>query len=368
MNILILNWRDTSHPKSGGAEIVTMEHAKSWVRSGHNVTWLTAGYSCSLPDEIIQGVKIIRRWGSFSIYVYVPFFLLNHGNQFDVIVDEVHGFPFFSPFFTNTPVLVFIHEIAGEIWDYMFQFPKNIIGKFLESLYFYVYKSCFFWTIAPSTVNELIAHGIPKDHITAIPNSIVVPDHIHITNEKEKKPTYIFVSRVVKMKGIEEVVKAFSFIVKEQRDAQLWIVGSGDDNYINQLKTMMKEYNVLDKIHFFGKVSEGKKYFLMSHAHILLHASVKEGWGLVVLEAAHVGTPAIVYNVSGLRDVVKDNKTGVVLSINSPQQMATDAVNLFVDSKRYASYQVHGKKWVNSLSWDDITSRSLQLLLKTAHI
>src|SRR5437879_3318402 len=42
MNILILNWRDSKNPLAGGAEIVTLEHAKAWVRAGHHVTWFTS--------------------------------------------------------------------------------------------------------------------------------------------------------------------------------------------------------------------------------------------------------------------------------------------------------------------------------------
>ena len=191
MNILILNWRDIRHPKFGGAEVVTMEHAKGWVAAGNEVTWLTASYSGAKKEEIFQKVRFIRRAGSLTIYLYVPLFLLTHWNAFDVIVDEVHGFPFFSPLFTGKPVVVFIHEIAGEIWDYMFSFPKNTIGKLLERWYFHLYRYCLFWTDAPSTINELVAHGIPRGQCTAIPCPIPpgYQRYIRKTVKKELRPT-----------------------------------------------------------------------------------------------------------------------------------------------------------------------------------
>ncbi|MFZ2025206.1 MAG: glycosyltransferase family 4 protein [Microgenomates group bacterium] len=364
MNILLLNWRDKSHPKSGGAELVTMEHAKGWVKAGHSVTWLTGWYNGGKQEEIIDGVHIVRRAGSLTIYPYAVAYLFLHARKFDVIVDEVHGFPFFSPLFTKTPVVMFIHEIAGEIWDYMFSFPKNIIGKWLERWYFLVYRRCLVWTDAPSTVEELIERGIPKSQCFAIPCPITAQGSNVGLYKKEINPTYIFVSRVVRMKGIEEVVKAFSFILKEQSKAQLWIVGDGETTYIEELKTMMKEYGIYDHVTFFGLVSEQKKYECLTKAHMLLHASVKEGWGLVVLEAASVLTPAVVYNVHGLRDVVKDGETGVVIRNNSPQIMAQEAVRLYGDTKRYAEYQKNGKTWVLSLKWDDVTKQSLALLQK----
>lgn len=368
MNILILNWRDVTHPKSGGAELVTMEHAKGWVHNGHMVTWLTAGYEGGPRDEKVDGVVFIRRAGSFTIYLYVWWFIIRNAWKFDVIVDEVHGFPFFSPLFTRKPVIVFIHEIAGEIWDYMFPFPKNIIGKFLERLYFRVYKKCFFWTDAPSTVKELISRGIPAKQCRAIACPIVKRQPTSNKQQaKEKSPTFLFVSRVVRMKGIEEIIKAFSFIVRLQPNAQLWIVGGGEHAYIQELKRMINEYGIGGNTMFFGEVSDKKKFDLMVRAHLLLHASVKEGWGLVVLEAASVGTPAVVYNVSGLCDVVKHDSTGIVLSQNSPSEMAHSALSLVKDQMRYRSMQAHGKAWVASLSWPKAIGESLGVLLSATY-
>ena len=390
MNILILNWRDVSHPLSGGAEIVTMEHAKRWVAMGHTVTWFTSWYPEAKQKEVVEGVYIIRRAGSLTVYLHALWYMLFRGNAFDVIVDEVHGFPFFSPLVTKKPVVVFIHEIAGEIWDFMYPFPINVIGKYIEKHYFRFYKHCLFWTDAESTVHELVERGIPKEQCIAIPCPIILdtkfldPSSLFLgkntkkqndTNQylrtknqelrtKNKEPTYIFVSRVVKMKGIEEVIKAFSFIIRSQPQAALWIVGGGEVAYREKLQRMIADYNVEKHVCFLGKVPEEKKVELMKKAHILLHASVKEGWGLVVLEAASVGTPAVVYDVPGLRDVVKNEKTGVVLSENSPKEMAKQAILLYKDKHRYAQYQKEGNVWVNSLSWKDVAEESLMWLEK----
>jgi glycosyltransferase involved in cell wall biosynthesis len=366
MRILILNWRDVRHPKSGGAELVTMEHAKGWVAAGHSVTWLTASYEGAKYESIVEGVTFVRRWGSLSVYLYAPIYLLMNARLFDVIVDEVHGFPFFSPLFTRKPVVVFIHEIAREIWDYMFSFPKNVIGKFLEHWYFRLYRHCLFWTDAPSTVDELVFRGIPRSQCTAIPCPIVKQpgtrnQELRTTN-KEHHPTYIFLSRVVRMKGVEEIIKAFSFIVRTETSAKLWIVGSGEPAYIEELKRMMREYGIEGHVTFYGNVSEKRKFELLSRAHLLLHASVKEGWGLVVLEAAAVGTPAIVYNVPGLRDVVIHGKTGIVIESCSPREMAQEAIKLYMDRSRYGEYQRNAQKRATSLRWSNAVKQSLALL------
>jgi glycosyltransferase involved in cell wall biosynthesis len=198
---------------------------------------------------------------------------------------------------------------------------------------------------------------------------MIQADGLGIKNtKKEKDPTYVFVSRVVRMKGIEEIIKAFSFIARAKVQSKLWIVGGGQDSYITELKHMMADYGIGERVTFFGNVSEQRKYELMSRAHLLLHASVKEGWGLVVLEAASVGTPAIVYNVTGLKDVVKNGETGLVISDNSPSEMAREAMKLFSDGKTYALYSKNGRQWAKSLRWPDAVKQSLRILDHAQHL
>lgn len=361
MNILILNWRDPKNPKSGGAEIVTLEHAKAWIRNGNSVTWFTSKFKNSQKSEKIQGVNIVRRGSFFTVYLYAPFFYLFSKNKFDIVIDEIHGLPFFTPLFVRKPKIAFIHEVADEIWDYMFPFPLNKIGKFIEPLYFKLYKNIKFWTDAESTIEDLVIKGIKRKNCVAI-NCPINNKPVENFPKKEEVPTFIFVSRVVKMKGIEEVIRAFFYILREIKDARLWIVGDGDKAYVDELKETMRSFSISTKVNFFGQVNDNKKLELMKKAHLLLHASIKEGWGLVVIEAASQATPSVVYNVSGLRDSVKNGKTGIVLKENNAKELAREAINLIRNKKEYQSFQKNGILWSKSLTWEKATKKSFELI------
>lgn len=361
MKILILNWRDPKNPKSGGAEIVTLEHAKAWVKNGHTVTWFTSKFKGAKKEEKISGVNIVRRGNFITVYFLAPFYYLFSKNIFDLVIDEIHGLPFFTPLYVKIPKIAFIHEVADEIWDYMFPFPLNKIGKLIEPLYFKLYRNVKFWTDADSTIDDLVNKGIKRKNCVAI-NCPVSNKPLKTLHKKEEVPTFIFVSRVVKMKGIEEVIRAFFYILQELKDARLWIVGDGDKKYVEELKETMRSYSISTKVKFFGRVSEEEKLELMKKAHLLLHASVKEGWGLVVIEAASQGTPSVVYNVSGLKDSVKNGKTGIVLEENTSKEMAREAVSLIKNKKRYQSFQKNGLEWVGSLTWERATRQSEALL------
>ncbi|HVZ67453.1 MAG TPA: glycosyltransferase family 4 protein [Patescibacteria group bacterium] len=361
MNILILNWRDPANPKSGGAETVTMEHASAWVKAGHKVTWFSSMFNGAKQIEIIRGVEVFRRGNPLTVYILAPLFYLFSKRSFDLVLDEIHGLPFLTPLYIKKPKLVLIHEVAGEIWSYMFPFPISMVGKFAESLYFKLYKKIYFWVPSKSTMDDLIKMGIKKRYIKLINDGI---DNKPLTKLpiKEKTPTFIFVSRIVKMKGVEEVIKSFFFILKELKDGNLWIVGDGDPEYIEYLKEVLRSYSISAKVKFFGRVSNAEKFKLMSKANLLLHASRKEGWGLVVIEAASQATPSVVYDVSGLRDSVINGKTGIVITENKPESMARAAIDLIKDNRKYNKYQNNCLAWAKRLEWDKPIKESLELI------
>ncbi len=361
MNILILNWRDTKNPKSGGAEVVTLEHAKAWAKKGHKVTWFSSKFKNSKKEEIIDGVRIVRRGTYLTVFLHAPFFYFFSKQKFDLVIDEIHGIPFFTPLYVRKPKIAFIHEVADEIWDYMYPFPLNKIGKFIEPLYFKLYSKVKFWTDANSTIDDLVKKGINRKRCVAI-NCPIGNKTLNSLPKKEIKPTFIFVSRVVKMKGIEDVIRAFFYILRELKDANLWIVGDGEKKYVDELKETMRSFSISSKVKFFGFVPNDKKLELMRKAHILLHASIKEGWGLVVVEAASQGTPSVVYNVAGLRDSVKNKETGIVLNENSSKTMAEQALSLLKDKKKYKIFQENSLTWAKSLTWERATKQSLELL------
>lgn len=361
MNILVFNWRDPKNPKAGGAEIVTMEHAKAWIAAGHTVTWFTSSFAGAKHPETIGGVDIVRRGTIFTVHLLAPFYYFSTKKNVDIIVDEIHGLPFFTPLYARVPIVAFIHEVADEIWEYMGVFPLNIIGRWIEKLCLRVYTRVPFWTDAASTVDDLVDVGIPRAHCNVIPCPIVNKP-VTTMPTKEKHPTFLFVSRIVKMKGIEDVLRAFAYIQKQSTASVLWVIGGGDPHYVAALKRLTKKLGIVGNVKFMGYVSEAKKLDYMRRAHLLLHASVKEGWGLVVLEAASQGTPSVVYDVAGLRDTVKHGKTGIVLTENTPETMAEAAHLLIEDPERYKKLQKAGLSWVSSIRWPDVTKQSLTLL------
>lgn len=370
MNILILNWRDKKNPKSGGAEILTHEISRRWVRAGHRVTQFSAQFEGSREEETVDGIKIIRQGYSdarflFSSVHFLAFkYYQKNKDRIDAVVDEVHGLPFFTTLYVNKRKVVLICEVAEELWIKMFGLILGSIGRLMEKMYLrFLYKDTPYLTISNSTKGELIKKGVKPQNITVLPMGLTVPKKIKSV-EKEKSPTLIFVGRLSKSKGVEDTILALEKISKEKSNIRLWIVGSGEKEYVNHLKEVATKLNVVSKITFWGFVSDEKKFELMARAHLLLAPSVKEGWGLIVPEAASVATPSIVYDVLGLREIVENGVNGIITSENIPAQLAKEAINIFSDKNKYESLRANAKKSSLNYNWDNTAKVALEIIQK----
>lgn len=361
MNILLLNWRDPKNPRAGGAEYVSMKHAEAWVSAGHNVTWLSSSFPGGKKEEVMDGVNIIRRGNGVFLFLHALYFYKTSTTKYDLVIDEIHGIPFFTPLYVKEPIVAFIHEVAGEIWNYSYPFPINIVGRLIERLSFSFYRNIQFWTDAQSTIDELAKMGLRRGLCIAIPCPIDIRP-LKTAPSKENYPTFLFIGRLVPMKGAGDAIDAFFAIRKDFPSARLWIAGLGDDSYLQRLQNKAQKLQLSERVHFYGYVKQEKKIELMRRAHLLLHPSVKEGWGLVVLEAASQATPTIGYDVSGLRDTIVNGVTGVLVEKQSPQAMAKAARLLLKDSKRYATMQHECLKFSASFSWMEAVKKSLAMI------
>src|ERR1700737_2044769 len=98
-----------------------------------------------------------------------------------------------------------------------------------------------------------------------------------------------------------------------------------------------------------GRLSNSEKNRRMAEAHMLLMTSVREGWGLVIPEANSMGTPAVVYDVPGLRDAVRNEETGLVVR-PAPKFLADAMLRLCRDPQLYRRLTKGAVEWSTQFS------------------
>ncbi len=356
MKIVIFNWRDIKNPKSGGAEIVTHECAKGWIKAGNEVILVCPAFPNSPKKETIDGVKYIRLGVKTSknyllIHILAFFYYQRYlKGKIDFVVDQIHGIPFFTPLYVKEKKLAFICEVADRIWFDMYPFIFAWVGRVIEHLYFQLYKNTRFLTISKSTRDDLIKKGIHNRHITVIYPGIKMKNTKIYT--KEKIPTIIYLNRICRMKNLKDAIIAYKYISEKMGNARFWIIGHiSDRKYYQKCRKLVSDLN-LKGVKFFGYVSEAKKIELLSKGHVLMHTSVKEGWGINILEANRCGTPSVGYNVHGLRETIKDGITGFITEKNNSESLAKLTYKLLSDKSSYNSMIIQCKKWSHHFSWE----------------
>jgi glycosyltransferase involved in cell wall biosynthesis len=348
----VLNWRDPKNPDAGGAEQFTQQIEKRWVAWGHQVTHFSAAFKGSSPEETIEGVRIVRGGNRYTVYRKAKKFY-KKSERFDVVLDEINTIPFNTPSFVNKGEKHFalIHQLAREFWYHETPFPIAFIGDhFLEDHWLKKYVNMDVITVSGSTKDDLIALGFKKLHLVHEGYDF---ESLSAVSEKEKIPTIIFVGRFKKVKLPDHALKAFEIAKKELPDLRMWMVGMG------YLQPKLKELGVED-VTFFGRLPLDRKSELVTRAHVIVVPAIREGWGLVVTEANAMGTPAIGYRVPGLRDSIKDGKTGLLCDPN-PESMAKAIVALLRDEKRRGELSRNALEDAKVYNWDRTAKEFIDL-------
>ncbi len=299
MRILIYNWRDLAHPFSGGAEVYTDHVAREWVLRGHQVTLFCSAVDGQPEWDIAEGgYQVVRRGSRHGVYRAARQFWEDEGRgRFDLVVDEINTRPFGCPrWVRDTPVVGLIHQVAREVWFHEAPLPVAMLGRcWLEKHWLASYRDVRTVTVSESSLESLRHYGLLN--VVAVPEGFEQPIDSSLTASKEAVPTFAFVGRLSPNKRPQDALRAFELVRRSVPEARLWVLGSGPLEH--QLRKRAPQ-----NVEFLGRVGESEKLDRMARAHALVVTSVREGWGLVVTEAASVGTPSIAYNVPGLRDSV----------------------------------------------------------------
>jgi glycosyltransferase involved in cell wall biosynthesis len=297
LRILILNWRDVSHPNAGGAELYTDSVAHHWISEGHHVTLFCAAIAGRPHSEVVDGLHIIRRGSRFSVYREARNYYRNEGSGlYDLVVDEINTRPFLSPkWVDDVPVVGLAYQVCRELWNLQMPFPLSWVGQhILEPMWLKSYQSTNVVTISQSSRESLLEYGMKSVHVVPVGGSIEVPIE---PLAREARPTVVFIGRLEAHKRPQEAIRAFSILHQQDPRAVMWIIGTGP------MEAQLRK-SAPPGVQFLGSVSHVEKFERLQRAHVLIATSVREGWGLVVSEAAAVGTPTIAYDVAGLRDSV----------------------------------------------------------------
>ncbi len=364
MNILIFNWRDLKHSWAGGGEIYVFEQAVRWVKMGHEVT-VFCGQDIDKklsPFEIIDGIRIYRRGGRYSLYIWaIWYYLKQFRGKFDVVIDVENGIPFFTPLFCRIPKICLVHHIHDRQFFYELSFPLNYVGFLTEKYIFpLVYKNIPIITVSIATKERLIKLGFNKNKINVIYNGINDKKKKAETIRKFSNPTILYLGRIKRYKRVDMIVNIFPEIVKKIPQAHLIIAGWGTEAARLADLIMMSPFR--KKINLVGPVSEEEKNNLLSRSWVFVNPSIGEGWSIAVIEANLHGTPAVSFNVSGLAESIQNGKTGLLAK---DEEDLIDKICSLLNNKTLCDkLGTNAQERARKFDWDKTASESIKIIEK----
>ena len=357
MDILIYNWKDINNPDVGGAEIITFEFARRLVREGHQVTWFSRRFRRCMSQERIDGIKVIRRGGLLSTYFYGWRYYKSLVKKPDFVIDMLNTIFWQTPLYVKQRKrIAYVNQMAKEVLFFELNPIIANIGYFLEKVQFRSYRKTNFICYSESTLEDLVNTGIPRENIRMF--SLGLDHDRYFPGVKHERPLFLCVSRLVKMKRVDLAIRAMAIVVRKHPEARLAIVGYGYlrknlGDLRKKLGLEEKVFFVDEDIFFLKKAAKDQKVKLMQQSWALVFPSVKEGWGMTVTECAACGTPSIVTDVTGLRDSVKRDETGLVLSPNPTEEDLARAMFRIIENQELRERLAKNCiDWSKNFDWD----------------
>lgn len=279
------------------------------------MTWVTARYPGAAKDEVVDGIRYVRRGGHLTVYLWVAWLLLarrldRKAGRIGSVLEVQNGMPFLASWLTRARVVVLVHHVHREQWRVVGPMLAKI-GWFLESrVAVRANRGRQYLAVSDVTRRELTELGVRARDIELAHNGLPpVPEYT--PGARHDEPTLVVLSRLVPHKQIDHVIRALPALAEEFPDVRLRVMGDGW--WADELHRLTGELGLDDRVTFLGHVSDRTKFEELSRAWVHVLPSVKEGWGLSIVEAGRAGTPSVAYaSAGGVAEAILDGVTGLL--------------------------------------------------------
>ncbi len=210
--------------------------------------------------------------------------------------------------------------------------------------------------ISPHKPVSILPMGVDSERFSKLNERIRGED-------EEANPFILYVGRLTKEKGVEYLIRAMPGILKIKNNIKLYIIGFGDEE--KRLRALASDLGLGKVVIFLGKLPNERLREYYSTAQMLIFPSLSEGLGLVLVEALLCGCPVIATKVGGIKDVIIDERTGLLVEPESPLQIVKAASRLLKDrelrQKLIENGLFHAKE---NFSWQSIGNKFMALYSK----
>ena len=343
-------------PDIGGPASFVPKIAKYLINKGHNVKiiCLSDKEHLTYKDDINvirinRNSPIIFRWLKTIVKIY------SNSKKSDLIfVNGLGTETTIANLFIRKKV---IRKIVGDpVWERVYN--KNLIDESFDDfqennhgLSISLQKMIRNWSINKSnliiTPSQHLKNFIDKigfdKNIFVINNGVNIEQHNKVVLENNIIQLLV-VSRLVSQKNIDSIIKAVK--VMENENIILNIVGDGSE--INNLKLLVKKYELDKKINFIGKIENTKLNEYLKNADIFIQASNYEGLPHSILEAMNFEIPILSTDVGGCSILLNKGERGYIIPMPVSAVEISEGIRKIINNKNEAKSKARlAKNYLN---------------------
>lgn len=325
----------------GGAERWYRNLGERLAEAGHEVTYLTRRQWPKGEDPGVPGVRVVPVTGEMALYTEggrrriappivfglgVLWHLLIHGRRYDIV--HTAAFPYFSVIAAAAArrvhgfsLFVDWHEVwTRSYWTEYLGRLQGFVGWTVQRLCLKIRQRAF--CFARMTAERCREEGI-RDPVTVL-SGLYTGSHTQ-SEVTESVPLVMFAGRHIPEKRVPDLVPAIERARTRLPELRCVIFGDGPER--GKVQRLVAEHGLEDVIELPGFVDGERIDATMAHALCMVLPSRREGYGMVVVEAASWGTPSVVVADpdNAATELVDDGENGIVASSTSPEDLA-DAI------------------------------------------
>jgi glycosyltransferase involved in cell wall biosynthesis len=331
--VVIVAWRDIASPQAGGSELLVDQLAAGLTARGDQVTLLCGGRAAA------HDYDVVRSGGPYTQFAGAPLAYARRLRDCDVVVEVCNGMPFLAPLWSRKPTVCMVNHVHTDLWALRFPPPLSTVGRFMEQRVMpWAHRRSLMLTVSASTAQELQSLGVDRGRIRLLHNGVAPAGP---PAPRSSEPLFLALGRLAKYKRIDLLLRLWDR-VRPVVGGRLVIAGDGPQlSYLESLAG--------PGVTFTGRVSEEEKHRLLRAAWLLVHPALIEGWGIVVTEAALRGTPAVGFDVPGLRDSVAHGQTGLLARTEA--EFASAWAALALNQGRRTAMGAAARRRASQLRW-----------------
>jgi glycosyltransferase involved in cell wall biosynthesis len=360
--VRVLAYRDLDDEAGGGSELHLHEILRRWAAAGLTVDQRTVTAPGLPATTTRDGYRVERRGGR---RLGVPRITLEAATRrlpaADAVVEVWNGVPFWTPLWWRGPRVVLLHHLHDELWRAFFPPPSDRLGSLVERRVApWAYRGSPVVTLAASSRDELV------ERTPLRPSGVhVVAPGIHESfspsGARAPRPLVVVVARLTSAKRVDAVVRAVGALATEVDGLRLVVVGDGPER--PALRALADRLGLGDAVELAGRIGHDELVALYRQAWVVVSASVSEGWGMTLTEAAACGTPAVASDIVGHRDAVPD---GCGLLVADDLDLEAALRKVLLDADLRARLGTAAAARARTLTWDATAAGVLGLLLADA--